>query len=153
MNHPSQSNTSAETAPPVEDHPASSSLGQPGAGTQSRKNSRGKSGCTPAGKVTLSGNGKTDDALPGAVELSRQIAKITQQRRKLVAEFLKRQAAGDGVAMANPLAIGTAFLEMTARLMSDPSRLVQAQLCRRRASRERWSSSTFDKLPLQSLIL
>ena len=55
--------------------------------------------------------------------------------------------------MANPLAIGTAFLEMTARLMSDPSRLVQAQLCRRRASRERWSSSTFDKLPLQSLIL
>ena len=30
--------------------------------------------------------------------------------------------------MANPLAIGTAFLAMTARLMSDPSRLVQAQL-------------------------
>ena len=30
--------------------------------------------------------------------------------------------------MANPMAIGAAFFEMTARLMSDPSRLVQAQM-------------------------
>ena len=30
--------------------------------------------------------------------------------------------------MANPLSIGAAFFEMTARMMSDPSRLVQAQL-------------------------
>ena len=125
MNHPSQSKTSAETRPPVEDQTASPSLGQRKA---SRKNRRGENGGTPAGNVTLSGNGKTEDAIPDAFELSRQIAKIAQKRRKLVAEFLKRQAAGEGVRMANPLAIGTAFLEMTARLMSDRSRLVEAQL-------------------------
>jgi polyhydroxyalkanoate synthase len=128
MNHPSQSKTSAETRPPVEDQTASPSLGQPGARKASRKNRRGENGGTPAGNVTLSGNGKTEDAIPDAFELSRQIAKIAQKRRKLVAEFLKRQAAGEGVGMANPLAIGTAFLEMTARLMSDRSRLVEAQL-------------------------
>ena len=30
--------------------------------------------------------------------------------------------------MANPMAIGAAFLEMTARMMSDPARLVEAQM-------------------------
>ena len=30
--------------------------------------------------------------------------------------------------MANPMSIGAAFFEMTARMMSDPSRLVEAQL-------------------------
>jgi hypothetical protein len=127
MNHASQSKASAETWPPIKDQTANPPLGRPGAAKVSRKNSRGKSG-TPAGNVTLSGNGKTEDALPGASELSEQVAEIAQKRRKLAAEFLKRQAAGERVGMANPLAIGTAFREMTARLMSHRSRLVQAQL-------------------------
>src|SRR6202035_1523594 len=53
---------------------------------------------------------------------------IAERSRHLVAEFLKRQAAGDGVGMADPLSIGAAFFEMTARMMADPSKLVQAQL-------------------------
>ena len=101
MNHESQSNTSAETRPPVEDQTTNPSLGRPSAGKESRKNGCGKSGGTPAGKVTLPGNGKPEDALPDASELSQQITEIAQKRRKLVAEFLKRQAAGDGVGMAN----------------------------------------------------
>jgi polyhydroxyalkanoate synthase len=49
----------------------------------------------------------------------------------LVADFLTRQGGeerGGGLGMADPMAIGAAFFEMTARLMSDPSRLVQAQV-------------------------
>ncbi len=78
------------------------------------------------------------DARPGTVpagetpadaaEAARQIAAIAEKSQHLVAEFLKRQAAADGIGMASPLAIGGAFLEMTARMMADPSRLVQAQL-------------------------
>jgi hypothetical protein len=110
MNHESQSNASAETRPPVEDQTTSPSLGRPGAGKESRKDGCGKSGGTPAGKVTLPDNGKPEDALPDASELAQQITEIAQKSRKLVAEFLKRQAAGDGVGMANPVAIRTAFL-------------------------------------------
>jgi polyhydroxyalkanoate synthase len=142
MNHESQSNTSAETRPPGKDQTTSPSLSRPGAGKESRKNSCGKSGGTPTGKVTLPGNGKPEDALPDAFELSQQIIEIAQKSRKLVAEFLKRQAAGDGVGMANPLAIGTAFLEVTARLMSDPSRLVQAQLSLRNDYLTLWQRTT-----------
>ena len=94
MNHPSQSKTSAETRPPVEDQTASPSLGQPGARKASRKNRRGENGGTPAGNVTLSGNGKTEDAIPDAFELSRQIAKIAQKRRKLVADFSNGRPPG-----------------------------------------------------------
>jgi polyhydroxyalkanoate synthase len=61
-------------------------------------------------------------------ELSKQTAEIAAKSQQLVAEFLTRQGHEEGVGMADSLGIGTAFLEMTARMMADPSRLVQAQL-------------------------
>ena len=128
MNHSSQDNASPETAPPVKDETTSPSLGQPDAGKASLKKSRGKHPGEPTGNVTPPANGKAEDDFPDNAELSQQIAEIAQKSQELVAEFLNRQAAEDGVGMASPLAIGAAFLEMTARLMSDPSRLVQAQL-------------------------
>jgi polyhydroxyalkanoate synthase subunit PhaC len=73
------------------------------------------------------GNGPSGDS-PDIAELSRQMTDIAEKSQHLVTEFLKRQAAENGIGMANPLAIGAAFFEMTARMMSDPSRLVQAQL-------------------------
>jgi poly[(R)-3-hydroxyalkanoate] polymerase subunit PhaC len=66
--------------------------------------------------------------LPDAAELSRQVAEIAEKSQRLVADFLSRQGGEDGLGMATPTAIGAAFFDMTARLMSDPSKLVQAQL-------------------------
>jgi polyhydroxyalkanoate synthase subunit PhaC len=65
---------------------------------------------------------------PDLSELSQKITDIAERSRHLVAEFLKQQSAEGGVGMATPNSIGSAFFEMTARMMSDPSRLVQAQL-------------------------
>ncbi len=67
-------------------------------------------------------------ALPDAEEFARDLAEIAEKSRHLVAEFLKHQPAEDGLGMASPLSIGAAFLEMTTRMMADPSHLVQAQL-------------------------
>jgi polyhydroxyalkanoate synthase len=70
-----------------------------------------------------------DLKLPDPVELSRSMAEIAERSQRLVTEFLQRQnASGDGVGMGDPLNIGAAFLEMTARLMADPTKLVQAQI-------------------------
>ncbi len=63
-----------------------------------------------------------------AAGVSRQIADIAETSRRLVAEFLDRQAAGQNIGMADPLAIGSAFFEMTARMLADPGRLVEAQI-------------------------
>ncbi|MBV9858976.1 MAG: class I poly(R)-hydroxyalkanoic acid synthase [Alphaproteobacteria bacterium] len=67
-------------------------------------------------------------ALPDAAELSRNMTEIAEKSQRLVADFLQRQSGEEGIGMSNPMAIGAAFFEMTARLMQDPSRLVQAQL-------------------------
>ena len=70
------------------------------------------------------------DGMPDAAELSRQMAGIAERSQRLVRDFLARQGDGgeEGVGMANPMAIGAAFFEMTARMMSDPARLVEAQV-------------------------
>ncbi len=78
-----------------------------------------------------------DSKLPDPVELSHSMAEIAERSQRLVAEFLQRQHPGEGAAgagagigmgMGDPLNIGTAFFEMTARLMADPTKLVQAQM-------------------------
>ena len=63
------------------------------------------------------------EPLLDAAELSKQTAEIAAKSQQLVAEFLTRQGREEGVGMADSLGIGTAFLEMTARMMADPSRL------------------------------
>src|SRR5256714_2849205 len=75
-----------------------------------------------------SGPGAGTDGLPDPIELSRQMAEIAEKSQRLVADFLSRQGGENGFGMADPMAIGAAFFDMTAKLMADPSRLVQAQL-------------------------
>jgi polyhydroxyalkanoate synthase subunit PhaC len=64
--------------------------------------------------------------LPDAAALGRSMADIAERSQRIVTEWLKRQAAAEHA--PDPLNIGSAFLEMTARLMANPARLVQAQI-------------------------
>jgi polyhydroxyalkanoate synthase len=65
--------------------------------------------------------------MPDAALLSRNMADIASRSQRIVMEFLKRQ--GDsGMPGLDPLNIGSAFLEMTARMMANPAKLVQAQM-------------------------
>ncbi len=88
---------------------------RPGGGASRRSGSEG--GEAPGAKPP-----------PDPVELSRQMAEIAEKSQRLVADFLSRQNGEGGFGMADPMAIGAAFFDMTAKLMADPSRLVQAQL-------------------------
>ena len=65
--------------------------------------------------------------LPDPVEMSRAMADIAQRSQTLVADFLKRQATGTSMPI-DPLNVGNAFFEMTAKMMADPAKLVQAQM-------------------------
>ena len=66
--------------------------------------------------------------LPDPLEFSRTMATIAEASQRLVSDFLARQGSSTQEQDADPLNIGQAFFEMTARLMSDPAKLVQAHM-------------------------
>jgi len=59
-------------------------------------------------------------------ELSKAMTNIAERSQKIVTEFLSRNA--DTSFNPDPLNVGGAFLEMTAKMMSDPSKLMEANL-------------------------
>ncbi len=69
-----------------------------------------------------------DVKLPDPIEMSQAMANIAERSQRLVADFLERQNQSDDHGDLDPLNIGTAFIEMTARMMSDPAKLVHAQM-------------------------
>ena len=74
----------------------------------------------PEPPAHLRGPGPPDPAAFG-----RTMADIAQRSQRIVGEWLKRQA--QETPELDPLNIGSAFMEMTARLMANPAKLMQAQ--------------------------
>ena len=64
--------------------------------------------------------------MPDPAAIGRSMADIAERSQRIVGEWLKRQAQEEHA--ADPLNIGSAFLEMTARLMANPAKLMQAQM-------------------------
>jgi polyhydroxyalkanoate synthase len=106
------------------------------AGEKARGSASGgaTTGAPAPGKAPPAG-GSPDPPAPDPGELSRQTAdrmtEIAEKSQRLVADFIARQGGQAGgeesIGLSNPTAIGAAFLEMTARMMADPARLVEAQ--------------------------
>jgi polyhydroxyalkanoate synthase len=66
--------------------------------------------------------------LPDPAALSASMASIAERSQRLVADFLRRQAADQPPSSFDPLNLGTAFFEMTTRMMANPAKLMQAQI-------------------------
>lgn len=61
-----------------------------------------------------------------AEQITRSMADIAERSQRIVGDWLRRQPQDIG--SPDPLNIGSAFMEMTARLMANPAGLVQAQI-------------------------
>ena len=66
--------------------------------------------------------------LADPAEVGRSMADIAERSQRIVADWLKRQTESGEVGAVDPLNIGNAFMEMTARLMANPAKLMQAQM-------------------------
>jgi len=67
-------------------------------------------------------------SIPDPVELSQSMTSIAERSQRLVTEFLTKQAAGGGQGDVDPLNVGNAFMEMTAKMISDPARMMESSL-------------------------
>jgi polyhydroxyalkanoate synthase len=65
--------------------------------------------------------------MPDPELVTRTMAEVAERGQRIVLDFLKRQSDG-GSSSPDPLNIGGAFLEMTTRLMANPTTLMQAQI-------------------------
>ena len=64
--------------------------------------------------------------MPDPAELTRSMASIAERSQRLVGEWLERRTKL--VPTSDPLNIGGAFMEMTAHMMANPARIMQAQM-------------------------
>lgn len=72
--------------------------------------------------------GEGAGSAPDPAELSRRLAEMAERSQHLVHDFLSRQPDTGAAGMADPMAIGATFFELTARMMADPARLIEAQM-------------------------
>ena len=83
-----------------------------------------------------------ETTLPNPVEWSKTMTDIAEKSHRIVSDWLDRQAANNASAKLDPLNIGGAFFEMTARMMADPAKLVQAQMNLWQDYMNLWQSTT-----------
>ncbi len=65
--------------------------------------------------------------IPDGAELATSMADIAQRSQRLVTDFLARQTNAGGRGNLDPMNVGGAFMEMTARMMADPAKMMEAQ--------------------------
>ncbi len=76
----------------------------------------------------MSDNSSDDAPALDTGDFSKNLAKIAAQSQRLVTEWLQRQTENGALDNPDPLNVGNAFIEMTAKMMSDPSKLIDAQV-------------------------
>lgn len=64
--------------------------------------------------------------IPNPAELSKAVTNIAERSQRVVTAFLQRQAENAKFG-PDPMNIGSAFMEMTAKLLADPQKIVTAQ--------------------------
>ncbi len=81
---------------------------------------------------------------PDMTEYVANMARIASLSQQLVSDFLNRHAASNShdPAASDPLNIGTAFFEMTRRMMEDPTKLMEAQVALWQDYMTLWQNTT-----------
>ncbi|GAB5387946.1 MAG: class I poly(R)-hydroxyalkanoic acid synthase [Alphaproteobacteria bacterium] len=103
-------------------------------------------------------NAQDQTSLPDPDKVSEAMSRIAERSARLVQDFVERQATaaqqqGDnptGLPNMDPLNIGQAFMEMTARMMSQPQVLMEAQIGLWSDYMKLWQSTTARMLGQES---
>jgi polyhydroxyalkanoate synthase len=67
--------------------------------------------------------------LPDPEKVGQAMAKIAEQSQRIVQDFMQRQASGEHpYNVLDPFVVGRAFQQLTAQMMSDPAKVLDAQI-------------------------
>ena len=65
---------------------------------------------------------------PDPVEWSQQLASIAERSQAIVKDFLLKHPTRGTLGHGDPFNVGSAFLEMTSKMITNPAVMVQAQM-------------------------
>ena len=71
-----------------------------------------------------------------------EMAEIGERSQRLVSDFFTRQAEKGMTRTPDPMNIGQAFMEMTAAMMTDPAKMVRAQMALWQDYMDLWKSTS-----------
>ena len=78
---------------------------------------------------------------PNPAELSKTMMNIAERSQRVVVAFLQRQTENAKFGV-DPMNLGSAFMEMTAKLLADPQKVMHAQMSLWQDSLALWQSTT-----------
>src|SRR5262249_42198000 len=84
---------------------------------------------------------ETDPGAETAPEIGAALADIAERSRRVVPEFLERQAENGHDGSADRLDLGRAFFALTTRMMADPFKLAEAQITLWESYLDLWAAS------------
>ncbi|MEM8798753.1 MAG: class I poly(R)-hydroxyalkanoic acid synthase [Pseudomonadota bacterium] len=87
-----------------------------------------------------------DDQAENLAELSANLMDLSTRAQEVFREFLSQQSAQAVVTPPDPLNIGQSFLELTARMLAEPSRIAETQLAMWQDYMRLWQSATLKML-------
>ena len=70
----------------------------------------------------------SDITLPDPVLMTKSVLKIAEKSHKIVSEFLNRQSLDKLNTPVDPLSVGQTFLDLTTKMMTNPTKLFQSQM-------------------------
>ena len=73
-------------------------------------------------------HGKDQQPIPDPTILARNMVEVAKRCRKLVAEFMERQDIVKKNVQFDPQNLASAYMEMTAKIISNPSYILDAQV-------------------------
>lgn len=93
---------------------------------------------------------RNDESTADPQEMAKTLANIADRSQRLVSDFIARNATGAAFDMGETAHISAAFLELTQKMMQDPSKLMEAQVSLWDDYMALWRSSTLRMLGEQS---
>ena len=90
----------------------------------------------------MSTHKEVENGIDDPVAFQRAMTDIVERGQKIMADFLERNPLDKSLSHPDPYNIGGAFMEMTAKLLTDPGRLVEANLSLWQNYLSLWQSTT-----------
>ena len=87
-------------------------------------------------------DGKSDHQSPDPDRMAGMVTDIAERSQRLVADVLARNNLDDSMGMADPMNIGSAFIELTRNFMADPAKAAKAQMALWQGYMDLWQSTT-----------